>query len=458
MNKHDKLLSFIYMGVMLAAALYWAISADSWTVPGTVAAVACWVLFTGLGLRAIPPFTSYLVSPGDPQKVAPTGPENGRQQTWIRIVAWVLASRILLLLLAYAFLIINNGYTGGLFETLTETWHLQGIDAASYLGIAERGYVTEGDARFHLVFLPFFPLVMKMVQVFVGDYLVAGFIVSNVCAVAAALFAYELARLDLRREEALRVVKYIFVFPSAFFFFIPMTESLFLLLSLMCLYYVRRKNWLLGCLCGALAGFTRSPGILLAVPVAVEMARDLITSYRLLDKKAFVRRFAAAFICLATISLGLLAYLYVNYLVSGNAFQFSIYQREHWFQRLYLFFDTVRYQTEYAVRTFREGDTRSLLGLWLPNLVCIFAVLILMFQSAKKLHPSYTLYFIVYFAYVVGPTWLLSAPRYFAVAFPLAFAAVLLTPDKRKDVVLTSLAILGSVVYLAVFVAGYPVY
>jgi hypothetical protein len=59
----------------------------------------------------------------------------------------------------------------------------------------------------------------------------------------------------------------------------------------------------------------------------------------------------------------------------------------------------------------------------------------------------------------VGPTWLLSAPRYFAVAFPLAFAAVVLTQDKKwKDIALTSLFIAGSLLYLAVFVAGYPVY
>jgi Gpi18-like mannosyltransferase len=288
--------------------------------------------------------------------------------------------------------------------------------------------------------------------------MVAGFAVANLCTVAAALFAYELALLDMKRKDALRVVKYIFILPSAFFFFIPMTEALFLLLSLMCLYYVRKKRWLLGCLCAALAGFTRSPGILLAVPVAVEFARDLTAGYRVLERRAFKKRVITALGCLASVSLGLLGYLYVNYSVTGNAFQFSIYQKEHWSQQFYLFFDTVRYQMEYAVNTLKDGDSRSFLGLWLPNLSFIFLVLVMMLLSAKKLNPAYMAYFIVYFVYVVGPTWLLSAPRYFAVAFPLAFAATLLTRDRWKDGALTAIYIAGSLLYLAVFVAGYPVY
>ncbi|MNZ90980.1 hypothetical protein D3C78_1099520 [compost metagenome] len=256
----------------------------------------------------------------------------------------------------------------------------------------------------------------------------------------------------------MRVVKYIFIFPAAFFFFIPMTEALFLALSLMCLYFVRKKEWLIGCLCGALAAYTRSPGVLLIVPVAIEFGRDLMGNYKRLSKKVFIHRIISAVCFLAIISTGLLAYLFINYHVTGNAFQFSIYQREHWSQRFYLFFDTVRYQMEYAVGTFKSGDSRSFLGLWLPNLIAIFSALIIMFMGAKKIRPSYTAYFIVYFAFVVGATWLLSAPRYLLVAFPLAFAAVALTEEKSKDAILTVVFVAGSLLYLAMFVAGYPVY
>lgn len=462
MNKVNTAVSALFILIMAAAAWIWATAVHTWTPAGTLASLAALALFLWTGLRAVPALTGYLSPQGALD--ASVRIDNGdlkeeRQRTWWQIILWVAASRLLLILVAYLFWVLREGGSGSLFSRFIEMWHIRGIDAMSYLGIAERWYVTEGDPRFHIVFLPFFPVLIKLAQFFTGSYMVAGFVVANLCTLAAALFAYELARLDLARRNALRVVKYIFIFPSAFFFFIPMTEALFLLLSLMALYYVRQRRWLLGCLCAALAGFTRSPGILLAVPIAVELARALTAGYRRLDRKAFWNKVILAVISLVTVSFGLLAYLYINYSVTGNAFQFSIYQREHWSQRVYFFFDTARYQMEYAVNTFKDKDYRSFLGLWLPNLTAIFAVLLIMLRSAKKLNPAYMAYLIVYFAYVVAPTWLLSAPRYFAVAFPLAFAAVLLTGDKKwKDAVLTTLYIAGSLLYLAVFVAGYPVY
>ncbi|QUL55749.1 hypothetical protein KDC22_04045 [Paenibacillus tritici] len=458
-KKVNTAISALFILVMIVAVWVWAVSVHTWTPMGTLASLLCLTLFIWTGLRAIPALTGYITRPYATEAAIGDDSQEERQRTWWRIVLWVVASRVLLILVAYVFWVLKEGGAGSLFSRFIDIWHIRGIDAMSYLGIAERWYVTEGDPRFHIVFLPLFPVAIKLAQFFTGSYMVAGFAVANLCTLAAALFAYELARLDMGRRNALRVVKYIFIFPSAFFFFIPMTEALFLLLSLMALYYVRKKRWLLGCLCAALAGFTRSPGILLAVPIAVEFARDLAAGYRQMDRKAFTNRLILAGVSLVTVSFGLLAYLYINYNVTGNAFQFSIYQREHWSQRFYFFFDTVKYQMEYAVNTFKDADYRSFLGLWLPNLTGIFLVLFLMIRSTKKLNPAYMAYMIVYFVYVVAPTWLLSAPRYFAVAFPLAFAAVLLTEDKKwKDTVLTSLFIAGGLLYLAVFVSGYPVY
>ncbi|WP_042201026.1 hypothetical protein [Paenibacillus camerounensis] len=458
MEKVNRSISIIFAAIMLAAGVYWVTHATSWTVMGTAGAVACYGLFMMTGLRAIPALTGYITAGRNPQYSRLEDTKDLRKKTWTTIIAWVLISRGLMLIAAYAFLIIKNGYTGSLGDYFNQAWHVTGIDAPSYLGIAENWYVTEGDPRFHIVFLPFFPILIRVAYFFTNNYLAAGYAVSNLCTIALALVAYELAALDMNRKEALRVVKYIFIFPAAFFFLLPMTESLFLLLSLLSIYLARQKKWLFACLCAALAGFTRSPGVLLAVPIAIELWRDLAETYKSAHKKAFKRKLAAAAGCLAIVPLGLLAYLYINYAVYGNALQFSIYQREHWFQRQYLFFDTVRYQMEYAVGKFKEGDSRSLFGLWLPNLLAIFTTLYVMLRSAKKLHPSYTAYMIVYFVFVTGPTWLLSAPRYLAAAFPLAFAVVLLTKDKAKDTAITGLCIAGSLLYLALFVWGYPIY
>lgn len=458
MKRHDTIATIVFALIMAGTAIYWVNANHSWTVLGTLAAVFCFVLFVLLGIRTIPELSRYILTSNPSDEAQSYKIDNESKRAWFTIIGWILLSRVLLLLIGYACLIIQNGYSDGLISKINETWHIPGIDASHYLGIAENGYVTEGDARLHIVFFPFLPILIKAIELFTGNYLVAGFVVSNLSSMVAALFAYELARMNLSRNDAMRVVKYIFILPAAFFFLIPMTESLFLALSLMCIYFVRRQQWLIGCLCGALAAFTRSPGLLLAVPVAIEFVRYLSTNYQVVDRRVWIRRMAYAAGCLLTLSTGFLAYLYLNYDVTGNAFQYSIYQREHWFQKLYLFFDTARYQTEYAVRTFLEGDSRSFLGMWLPNLVAIFSALIVMLMGVRKLNPAYTAYFLVYFAFVVGPTWLLSAPRYLVVAFPLAFAAAALTEEKSRDAVLTTVSIVGSLLYLALFVTGYPVY
>ncbi|OBZ07602.1 hypothetical protein A8L34_26080 [Bacillus sp. FJAT-27264] len=458
MKSHDKIISSIFVLIMAGMAIFWADSNHSWTVLGTIATVACFALFVLLGLRTIPVLSEYILTSKQPEEMQSNRTDRGSRRAWLNIISWMVLSRILLLIIGYAFLIIQNGYSGGLFSKMMETWHISGIDASSYLGIAENWYVTEGDAKYHLVFFPFLPNLIKVVEIFTGSYVAAGFVVSILSSIVAALFAYELARLDMSRRNAMRVVKYIFIVPAAFFFLIPMTESLFLALSLMCIYFVRKKKWLIGCLFGALAAYTRSPGILLAVPVAIEFIRELRDTYKGIHRRTFISKLVYAFVGLFTISLGLLAYLYINYDVTGNAFQYSIYQKEHWFQKLYFFFDTVRYQMEYAVGTFLEGDSRNFLGLWLPNLLTIFSALIVICIAAKKLNPAYTAYFIVYFAFVVAPTWLLSAPRYFIVVFPLAFAAVALTEEKSKDAALTAVSVMGGLLYLALFVAGYPIY
>lgn len=157
MKKHDKIISFIFILVMMVTAIYWAISTQSWTMLGTLASVVCFGLFVLLGLRTIPVLTDFVLTNPAPE-VTWKSKEQDRRQAWLYIIGWILASRILLMLIGYSFLIIQNGYSGGLLSKMAETWHISGIDASSYLGIAENGYVTEGDARFHIVFFPFFQI------------------------------------------------------------------------------------------------------------------------------------------------------------------------------------------------------------------------------------------------------------------------------------------------------------
>lgn len=69
--------------------------------------------------------------------------------------------------------------------------------------------------------------------------------------------------------------------------FAPYTESLFLLCSVLCIYYARRRIWWMAGLMGALASLTRQQGVFLVIPMVWELweenkhsIRSLITQWR----------------------------------------------------------------------------------------------------------------------------------------------------------------------------------
>ena len=158
------------------------------------------------------------------------------------------------------------------------------------------------------------------------------------------------------------------------------------------------------------------------------------------------------------VPLGFAAYCYINWRVSGNPFQFLIYQREHWNQRTGLFFSTAAYQTDYFLRSLTSGGWRDALGLWLPNLIACFAALGLLAAAAPKLRVSQTAWFLAYYIVAVGATWLLSAPRYLLVLLPVPLALAQCTRKPAADRILTALSALASLGYLIAFALRWQVW
>jgi len=368
---------------------------------------------------------------------------------WAAIAIGVLALHALLYALGYAVDAAQNGYTGGILDGLRRLWLR--ADAPHYLGIAENWYVTEGDPRFHIVFFPLYPIFIAIARVFTGESFAAAMAVSNLASVGAGILLYELAALDMERRDALFVTFILMLFPGAFFLAAPMSESLFLALGLAALLCARKQKYLLAGMFGAFAAFTRSAGVLLAVPIALE-ALDAARREGKLSLRAFLR----PAIAVAITGLGTLAYLGVNLAVTGDAFTFMRYQSEHWNQNLGLFFSTAAYQTDYLLSNLASGDMQAALALFLPNILCCTASLGIM--AAGRVRTSYMGYFLAYYAFSIGATWLLSGPRYLAVCFPVAFAAATAFKGRASRALLALVCAACMAIYLAFYVLGYPVY
>ena len=467
MDKASSIIISVCLIILTGLVIHWLRGKSGGTVLGRVGAIVNAMLFALLGIRFVPMWVrSWSKTDMAADNAGACNSDSSGEldkpvsrAVLAKIFFTFLLVDIFIILLMYILQILSGNMKP--FSEAVNLW--RATDSASYLTIAESWYASTGewDRLVQLVFLPGYPITIRTVNLLIGNYLLSAMLVSALAFAGAGTVMYRLVRLDYSHETAIRALKYLCLLPGAFFFASPMTESLFLLLSVSCLYCLRRKNWLAACILGGMASFTRSVGLVLFVPAIFEMishdVRMSSSAEGLSKSNTGIRKFAK-YACLPIIFLGFGGYLLINYQVSGNPLQFMIYQREHWSQSMGFFFNTVSYQTDYAVRCVEEMEHNNLIGLWLPNLFCIFTGLIIMLPAVKKLRPSYTAYFLIYYIITIGATWLLSAPRYLTVLVPLPIALAVIAEKRRTDDILTLAYELLYLVYSYAFVNRWNVW
>ena len=446
--------------LLFAAFAEWVLTDAPRDPLAILAAVLSAFLFALLGIRFVPQWmVAWSKKPWLPVR-AQEGKRSARKQRMhpiVQLVCYLALFRLLLFVLAYALSLAEKTYTGGLLDSLG-LWNQLGTDSQHYLNIAQNGYVSTGDDRLLIVFFPLYPLLIRGVHFIIQNYLVSGLVVSNLCWVFAAYLLYELALLDTDKKGALRVLKYLCILPASFLFSAPLSDSLFLLLSVACVYAVRKNIYPVAGIIGFLAAFTRLPGILLFAPACFELVGTIIHERPLQGRDSRWRlKMTGNALSLLLIPAGLLVYLYINYRVTGSATMFLTYQRENWHQQLGWFFSTMATQVSNATGSFSD-NIPMLWGLWIPNFIYLAGSLGIVIAAQNKLRASNVAYFIAYYAVCMGATWLLSAPRYLTAAYPLALALGAVTEKKAVDRIATIVCIVLFVLYLLAYVNQWYVY
>jgi Gpi18-like mannosyltransferase len=442
--------------IIFIALFYYWLAVKAYSSPaGRFGAIINAALFAALGVRFVPIWVSDWAAAETKKDKADT------KSTAVKIFFILLLVDIGIILFIYLLQIISG--KGAPFPEALKLW--TATDSGHYLDIARDWYLSTGhwDRLVQLVFLPGYPLLIRLLNPLIGNHLYTGMIISGLCFAGAGAMLYRLIRLDYSHEIAVRTLKFLCILPGAFFFASPMSESLFLLLSVSCFYYLREKDWFLACLLAGWASYTRSLGLVLAVPILFEMISEDIKpasreqppeSANNADKWKRIFKYAS----LLFVFFGFGGYLFINYQVAGNPFQFLIYQKEHWSQSLGFFFNTAAYQIDYAISCVQQQELHTLMGLWLPNLLCIFSSLVIMIAAVKKLRPGYTVYFLAYYIIAIGATWLLSGPRYLLTLFPLSLALSLISEKRRTNWLLTIAYSIFFVLYSYMFVNRWSVW
>jgi hypothetical protein len=201
----------------------------------------------------------------------------------------------------------------------TEGWH-NAIDATErqdgvwYLRLADAGWSADDASA---AFFPLYPLTVRVVGWILpgswpGDELVAALLVSNLAFLGALLALFALTSESYGDRIARRAVVVVAIFPTAFFFLAPYTESLFLFLLVLAFREARHDRWGRVAVFGALAALTRSVGLLLIPALLVEaFATD---RGRTGGRRALVGRVGGA----AAIAVGPLAWFAWWGLAHGN--------------------------------------------------------------------------------------------------------------------------------------------
>jgi len=149
-----------------------------------------------------------------------------------------------------------------IFRSFLEPWYRW--DTGFYLHIAKEGYCISCPT---LAFLPTYPSLIRVIgKLLGGQYLLAALFISWSAAFGACFLLEERFAQKVDQKTAVRGIRNLLFFPTAFFFFAGYTESLFLFLVLFAWRSADRGQWLLAGVVGALATMTKFVGIVLVLP------------------------------------------------------------------------------------------------------------------------------------------------------------------------------------------------
>jgi len=337
------------------------------------------------------------------------------------------------------------GYFGNLLAAPFARW-----DSTWYLAIAKGGYDHEAART---AFFPLYPLMLRGLGAVIGSDLVAGVLISVVCFAIALVVLYRLVALELDGEVARVTVLLIAFCPMAYFFSAVYSESLFLALSLGCIWRARTGRWATAGVLGALAAAERNTGVTLVVPVALlflygprsdrprpsfAMAPGANGRVRMRLRRLLPRyRITPAFAWVLLIPVGLASYLLALAITTGHGLA-PFHAQQVWYRHFAGPFGGVWNGAVAAWDGLRQllhgppppiyfakagGDPLMVAG---QNLM-LFAFLVLaavaLIGALRLLPFAYGAYCLAALAlplsYPVTPQPLMSLPRYEVVLFPL---------------------------------------
>lgn len=418
-----------------------------------------------------------------------------------KIIQWFTIWRLLLFIPVFIGIVSLPFRENSLFTTLWQytdkypvvenelIYPWSNFDGVHYIGIASRWYVDDGR------FMPLFPIIVGVVAAplsliwpvlpYGPATFWAGILVSTVATILALYYLTKLLHLDYKTKTIQTTIFLTLASPLAFFFAAIYTEGLFLLLSILALYFARQKKWFLASLAAMFLSVTRLSGILIIFPLLWEYYElkikpknnfgDILTSFwnslwnskkQLfgLDNKIW-KKYKNLF-WFAIIPILLILYSYFNYLKWGDFLFFinahgKLGNSRETTNIVFPLITVYRYVKIFLTVSIKQYE------FWIALLefgALIYASWSLFLAWKEKIRPSYQIFALVMISLPLLSGTLSGFPRYILPIFPFFLAQGLWFNIHKKNkhsllflVVFVGISILLQALLLMLFARGYYV-
>lgn len=307
-------------------------------------------------------------------------------------------------------------------------------DTKFYVSIAEDGYsnqvrpYTQVDNK---GFLPLYPLLMGILSVvfFSGNIHIAGIVVSNIFFILSFIYLKKL----IESEEGLKdkievndVLTYMLLFPTSMFLSAIYPESLFLFLSILVFYFIKKEKIFWACICFGLACITKVFGVFLIIPLF----------FYFLQKMGSIP-FSKILTYVGGIALAPILYCVYMYGISGDPFAYKNIQEA---------FFGHSWQEPFSL-IYRAMATGQMHTVW--NGVFLLFALGVIVSQIKKIPISYSTYALVSILFNPFTGVLNGSSRYVMSLFVLPICLALLV--KKPEQKVWMYALLATVQGFAIF-------
>jgi Gpi18-like mannosyltransferase len=317
-------------------------------------------------------------------------------------------------------------------------------DVAHYMVLAHEGYLKapfdiENARSRQFVFFPLHPLLLWLLGHITSDLMLGGAALSNIFFFFALIFLHKLT-LSFGYDESVarRTIFYIAAFPVSYFFSVPLTESLFLLLTVASFYAAKREKWWVAGVIGALASASRVNGVLL-LPALVLLSFEMYRSLR-------IRKILG----LLLVPVGLFAFMIYSKVLCGSALAFRIAE-ERWGRRPSFFLTAL---VKYLIHPHQIMESWNLNLLNAASaLLCFFCVYLLIRRREWAL--AFYTFMSIFLPLSTGL--LQSLDRYTVAFFPVFMALAIAARSYNVDQTIRFIFVILLGIMSALFAANYTV-